>query len=171
MSPIFLLKYGYCSVFYFSQILKYKRMSPTLKQLDIENPRILIYCTMVFFSWKVVRVSFNIGPNFLCWISGVVPFNLWLISSWEKIKCCYKLSKCTKWHLFHSKWLKLSFWLKIVVILSVAQLVTKVIFFSTWDKSRVKWDNSRNSTQKMRIIESSSASSVLFNYWPDPFPL
>ena len=42
------------------------------------------------------------------------------------------------------------FWVKIVVILSVAQLVTTVIFFSTWDKSHVKWDNSQNSTQKMR---------------------
>ena len=25
---------------------------------------------------------------------------------------------------------------------------TRVIFFSAWDKSRVKWDNSQNSTQK-----------------------
>ena len=37
-----------------------------------------------------------------------------------------------------------------VVILSVAQLVTMVMFFSALDKSRVKWDNSRNSAQKMR---------------------
>ena len=49
------------------------------------------------------------GPHFVCWILGVVPFNMWLISCWEEHKCCYKLSKCTKWHLFHSKWLKLSF--------------------------------------------------------------
>ena len=40
--------------------------------------------------------------------------------------------------------------MKIVVILLVAQLVTTVIFFSAWDKSLVKWDNSRNSTQKIR---------------------
>ena len=32
-----------------------------------------------------------------------------------------------------------------------AQLVT-TFFFSAWDKSRVKWDNSRNSTQKMRTL-------------------
>ena len=31
-----------------------------------------------------------------------------------------------------------------------AQLVTLVIFFSAWDRSHVKWDNSQNSTQKMR---------------------
>ena len=30
------------------------------------------------------------------------------------------------------------------------QLVITFIFFSVWDKSRVKWDNSQNSTQKMR---------------------
>ena len=37
-----------------------------------------------------------------------------------------------------------------VVILSVAQLVTTVIFFSTWDKPHFKWDNSQNWAQKMR---------------------
>ena len=31
-----------------------------------------------------------------------------------------------------------------------AQLVTAFIFFSAWDKSHVKWDNSQNLTQKMR---------------------
>ena len=31
-----------------------------------------------------------------------------------------------------------------LIILSVAQLVTTVIFFSALDKSRIKWDNSRN---------------------------
>ena len=35
---------------------------------------------------------------------------------------------------------------EIVVILSVA--ITIVIFFSAWDKSRVKWDNSLKPTQK-----------------------
>ena len=91
----------------------------------------------------------KLGPRFLCWILGVVPYNTWLISSWEENKCSYKLRKCTKWHLFHSKWLKLSFRVKIVVILSVAQLVATVIFFSAWDKSRVKLDNCQNSKQKM----------------------
>ena len=33
-----------------------------------------------------------------------------------------------------------------------AQLVTTVIFFSAWDRSRVNWDNSQNSTQKMRTF-------------------
>ena len=48
---------------------------------------------------------------------------------------------------------KLSFWEKIVFILWVAQFVTTVIFFSAWYKSRVKLDNSRNSSQKKRTIE------------------
>ena len=61
-----------------------------------------------------------------------------------KNKCCYNLSKCTKWHIFHSKWSKLS----------VAQLVTTFIFFSAWDKSHVKWDNPRKPTQKMRTLVS-----------------
>ena len=63
-----------------------------------------------------------------------------------------KINVVTSWHLFHSKWSKLSFWVKIVVILSVAQLITTVIFFSAWDTSHVKWGNSRNSIQKMRTL-------------------
>ena len=90
------------------------------------------------------------GPQILCWTSGIVSFTMWLISSWEENKYCYKLSKCTKWHLFDSKWSKLWFWVKIVDILSVTQLVYTFVFFSAWDKSHVKWDKSPNSTQKMR---------------------
>ena len=43
--------------------------------------------------WKFYYV---LGPLFLCWFSGVVPFNTSLILSWEENKCCYKLYKCTK---------------------------------------------------------------------------
>ena len=82
------------------------------------------------------------------------------ISSWEENECFCKLSKCTIW-LFHSKLLKLSFWVKIVVILLVAQLVTTV---TAWDKSHVKWDNSQNSTQKMRTF-SVDMSTNLFQFW------
>ena len=113
--------------------------------------------TMVIWIKTIVNVHVSMYKHiwtktqvFCVEFLGVVPFNTWLISSCEVNKCCYKLNKCTKWPLFHSKWSKLSFWVKIVVIFSVAQLVATVIFFSAWDKSRVKWDNSRNSTQKMR---------------------
>ena len=61
---------------------------------------------------RVFTLWLLLGPLFLYWFLGVVPFNTWLISSWEENKCCYKLSNCTKWHLFHSKWSKLSFWVK-----------------------------------------------------------
>ena len=44
-------------------------------------------------------INVDLGPNFLCWISRVVQFNTWLISSWDAYKCWYKLSKCTKLHL------------------------------------------------------------------------
>ena len=67
----------------------------------------------IFEFWPKMKNVIGSGPHFLCWILGVVPFNTWLISSWEENKFCYKLSKCTKWHLFHSKWSKLSFWIKI----------------------------------------------------------
>ena len=30
--------------------------------------------------------AITIGPHFLCWISGVIPFNTWLISSREENK-------------------------------------------------------------------------------------
>ena len=101
-----------------------------------------------------------LGPLFLSWFLAAVPFNTWLISSWEENKCCYKLRQSTKLHLFHSKWSELSFKVKIVDILSVAQLVTTVIFFSAWDKSRVKWDHSRNSTEKMRTL--GNANFILY---------
>ena len=52
-------------------------------------------------------IHMNLGPHFLCWISGVVPFNTWPMSSWEENKWCYKLSQCTKWHLFHLQRLNL----------------------------------------------------------------
>ena len=55
------------------------------------------------------------------------------------------MTKCTK---FHSQ---LWFWVrKIVVILSVAHLVSTVIIFSAEGKSFINWDNSQNSTQKMK---------------------
>ena len=89
----------------------------------------------------------------MCWISGVVPFNIWLISSWEENKCLLQAEKTQIWHLFHSKLSKLSFWLKIIVILSVSQLVTTVIFFSAWDELRVKWYNSQEINTEKRTSQ------------------
>ena len=74
-----------------------------------------------FGLYRKSRYSY-MGPHYLCWILGLAPFNVWFISNWEENKCCDKPSKCTKWYPFHSKWSKLSFWVKIVVILSIPQL-------------------------------------------------
>ena len=52
-----------------------------------------------FNSWSPV-----IGPHFLCGISGVVPLNTWLISSWEDDNCYYKLSNWQKNNYLHSEW-------------------------------------------------------------------
>ena len=66
------------------------------------------------------------------------------LSQAQENKYCYKLSKFTEWHLLHLKWSKYHF----------VHLLTlwRFIFFSAWDKSLIKWDNSENSTQKT-IIE------------------
>ena len=53
----------------------------------------------------------------------------------------------TKWKLFS---LKMTISAILILFCVFSQLVTTFIFFWAWDKSRVKWDNSRNSTQKMR---------------------
>ena len=46
----------------------------------------------------------NYGSYFLCWILGVVPFNMWLISSWEENNCCYKLSYWQSDNFDHFEW-------------------------------------------------------------------
>ena len=46
----------------------------------------------------------DLGPHFLCFLGGIVPFNTWLTSSWEEKKCCYKLSNWQNDNYFHSKW-------------------------------------------------------------------
>ena len=81
----------------------------------------------MFFFLSHFLVNLNLGPHVLCSISGVVPLTRDLSQAEKEINVITRW-KCTKWHLFHSKWSKLSFWVKIVVILSIAQLVTTVIF-------------------------------------------
>ena len=40
------------------------------------------------------------------------------------------------------------------VILCICSACNNIYFLLSWDKSHVKWDNSRNSTQKMRTKEA-----------------
>ena len=44
---------------------------------------------VLIWSWSGHYVFVNLGPHILCGISEVVPFNMWLISSWEENNCCY----------------------------------------------------------------------------------
>ena len=59
---------------------------------------------MIFTSYICNALLNNYGPHFLCWISGVVPFNTWLISSWEENNCCYKLSNWQNDNFDHFEW-------------------------------------------------------------------
>ena len=52
-----------------------------------------------------------------------------------------------------------------VVILSVAQFVTTVIFFSALNKLRVKWDNSRKPTQLFWRISQFSLHFYYFLFF------
>ena len=65
----------------------------------LENMNLIntVYQCQLLRLFEDIQISFSIGlnlysPHFLCWISGVVPFNSWLISSWEENNCSYKLS-------------------------------------------------------------------------------
>ena len=92
----------------------------------------------------------HLGPHFLYLVLGVVPFNTWLISSWEESHWCYKLSNWQCDQVFSLKMTTSTMW----KIRAFAQHVTAFIFFFIpWDKSCVIWDNSRNSTQKMRTLQ------------------
>ena len=79
----------------------------------------------------------------------------------------------TKWQLFSLK-MTISAILRVkqMSFCAFAQLVTIYIFFLAWDKSCVKWDNSQNSTQKMRTYSwwtfngcDQSNLCTVKNYW------
>ena len=61
--------------------------------------------------WLLVTLIIN-GTQFLCWFSGVIPFNTWLISSWEENECCFKLSNWQNDDYFLSNWKLRPFWAK-----------------------------------------------------------
>ena len=56
---------------------KYRNMTVE-KELILEKSKTFL---------QVEGIELDTGPHLLCWISGVVPFNMWLISSWEEDKC------------------------------------------------------------------------------------
>ena len=69
-----------------------------------------------------------------------MPTGAPVILSWEENKCCY--SQQNTYQLFSLKMTTLT------ILREIA--FTTITDFSVWDRSRVKWDNSQNSTQKMR---------------------
>ena len=100
-------------------------------------------------------------------INGIIGGQLQYIQICESAKYFYKSLHC----IYRVSWGTAIYWIsqvksQIVEVsalrkvdtfsnlissnLSVAQLVTTVIFFLVWDKSRIKCNNSQNSTQKMR---------------------
>ena len=77
--------------------------------------------------------------HFLCWVLGVVLLTTWLISSWEKKTVATSCATD-----------KMTTWVKYMSFCAFVQLLTTFIFFAAGDTSHVKWDNSQNSTQKIR---------------------
>ena len=102
-SHFFLFLYLFWKILFF-----WKEKSPCkLKLARAENFSASIRRAWHKVIYEQVFLRFICGPHFLRWISGVVPFNTWLISSWEENNCCYKLS-----NYFHSKWQLRPFWVK-----------------------------------------------------------
>ena len=66
------------------------------------------------------------GPHFLCWTLGVVPFNTWLISSWEKP--LLQAKQLTKWELFLLKMTSLTISSEIHVILCIRSVCNNTYF-------------------------------------------
>ena len=118
--------------------------------------------------WAPTRLIFSdLGPHFLCCSLGVVPFNTWPISRGEENNCCYELSVWQNDNYFHSKWQFWPFWVKWMPFCAFLQLVTTLIFFSFWDRWYVKWNNTWNSTQNMRNLETLRWPE-LSQLWPAP---
>ena len=75
---------------------------------------------VTYFRYEIIRYCI-LGPHFPCWVLGVVLFNTWLISSWDKNKCCYKLSNWQNDNYLHSKWQLWPFWVKSMSFCAFAQ--------------------------------------------------
>jgi hypothetical protein len=80
--------------------LKWSVIDPMMNRLRTLETAIGLFLSVFYHGW----LSANLGPHFLCWISGVAPFNMWLISKWEENKYGYKLSNWQNDNYFHSKW-------------------------------------------------------------------
>ena len=107
-----------------NSIVNKQTTSCLLKFLNLPS---VLYCNIAGNVSIHSNAAFNSGPHFLCWITGVVPFNTWLISCWEENNCCYKLSNWQNDNYFHTKLQLLPFWVKYMSFRAFAQLVTTLI--------------------------------------------
>ena len=96
------------------------------------------------------KYFFENKPNpLLIWVDFFEIVFLIRDLSQAENNCFYKLSNWQNDNYFHSRW---PFWVKQMSFCAFAQLVTTFIIFSAGNKSRVKWDKSQNSTQKIRTL-------------------
>ena len=120
------------------------------KELDIFELRIIKNQRIVSGSWRSHRQMFkdrnwfqisqgtflysmDLGPHFPPVLNfGSCPIQHMTYLQLRRKYTCWANAQNDIY--FTQKWPKLSFWVKIVVILSVAQLKPKVILFSAWDK-------------------------------------
>ena len=91
LSDSFLFHEDYCCLEHRILNMKTTRNNILMNFVVRSKGYLVVYAyelSLIFLSsWTCVLDS-----HFLCWISGLAPFNTWLISSWEKNNFCYKLS-------------------------------------------------------------------------------
>ena len=77
----------------------------------------------------------------------------------------------TKWQLFSLKMTISTNLSEMYVIFCICSACNNIFFFSAWDKSRVKWDNSRNSVQKIRTSKLPAILKYKCKFeWQRQFP-
>ena len=102
-------------------------------------------------NWKEKKMCFfRLGSSF-----SVLNFGNYPIQhvTYLKLRRKYLLLSSWQYDYFHSKCLTI--FSEINVILCTCSACNNILFFSAWDKSRVRWDNSLNSTQEARTLRNS----------------
>ena len=83
LSDSFLFHEDYCCLEHRILNMKTTRNNILMNFVVRSKGYLVVYAyelSLIFLSsWTCV-----LGSHFLCWISGLVPLNTWLISSWEK---------------------------------------------------------------------------------------
>ena len=104
-------------------------------------------------------MKFNMGPLHLCWFWAVGPFNTWLISSWEKNDCSYKLRNWQNDNFGNFGWNSCHF----VRLLILYQH----LFSSQLEISRLLNGPTAQNQHRFRGLIVSSLSMILSHDFPD----